>query len=360
MAGEETRYWVGFHRVQRIGPVRLRRLIERFGSLEAAWSASLRELGAVLDATSAEAVVAARREIDLDKEMERIERAGARVLTMLDPEYPRLLREVPAPPPVLYVRGTLTPQDERAVAIVGTRRATSYGLDVAHQIARDLAAFGVTVVSGLALGIDGQAHRGAIAAEGRTIGVLGCGVDIVYPGSHRRLYEEMVEHGAIISDYPLGTGPAAVNFPPRNRIIAGLSLGIVVVEAPTKSGALITVDFAADYSRDVFAVPGSVLGEHSRGSHKVIRDGARLITSAADVMQDLGMAVVEPGEARQQALPMTEEEEHLMNYIRWDPQHIDEIAAAAGLTAAESAALLTMLELKGAIKDKGGQQYARV
>jgi DNA processing protein len=190
--------------------------------------------------------------------------------------------------------------------------------------------------------------------------VLGCGVDIVYPGSHRRLYEEMVEHGAIISDYPLGTGPAAVNFPPRNRIIAGLSLGIVVVEAPAKSGALITVDFAADYSRDVFAVPGSVLGEHSRGSHKVIRDGARLVTSAADVMQDLGMAVVEPGEARQQTLPMTEEEQHLMNYIRWDPQHIDEIAAAAGLTAAESAALLTMLELKGAIKDKGGQQYARV
>ena len=359
MGGDETRYWVGFHRVQRIGPVRLRRLIERFGSLEDAWTASHRDLSSVLDSASAEAVVSGRREIDLDREMERIERAGAHVLTIADPSYPRLLKEVPSPPPVLYVRGSLTPADEKAVAIVGTRKATPYGRDVSEAMARDLAAFGVTVVSGLALGIDAQAHRGAVAAGGRTIGVLGCGVDVIYPPIHRKLYEEVAESGAVVSDYPMGTGPAGANFPPRNRIIAGLSLGIVVIEAPSRSGALITVDFAADYSRDVFAVPGSVLGEHSRGSHKVIRDGARLVTSAADVCQDLGLGTVEPGQPKQQTLPLTAEEQHLLNYLRWEPQHIDEIAEAASLSAGECGALLTMLELKGAVRDKGGQNYAR-
>ena len=179
------------------------------------------------------------------------------------------------------------------------------------------------------------------------------------PAPTGRLYDEIIEGGAVVSDYPMGTQPAAANFPPRNRIIAGLSLGIVVVEAPARSGALITVDFAADYSRDVFAVPGSVLGEHSRGSHRVIRDGARLVTSAADVCQDLGLGTVEPGQSRQQTLPLTAEEQHLLNYLRWEPQHIDEIAEAASLSAGECGGLLTMLELKGAVRDKGGQNYAR-
>jgi len=359
MGSEDARFWVGFHRAQRIGPVRLRRLIERFGTLEAAWKATPGQLGSVLDATSVDAVVSTRSTVELDREMERVEEAGAHVLTLDDPAYPRLLKQVPGPPPVLYVRGSITAADEKAVAIVGTRRATSYGLDVAANIGRDLATYGVTVVSGLASGIDGAAHRAALAGDGRTIGVLGCGVDVVYPSAHRKLYEEMAERGAIISDYAMGTTPNGVNFPPRNRIIAGLSLGIVVIEAPAKSGALITVDFAADYGREVFAVPGNVLGEHNRGSHRILRDGARLVTSAADVLQDLGMGVVEPGQAKQQTLPLTDEEQHLLNYVRWEPQHIDEIAASASMPAHEAAALCTMLELKGAIKDKGAQQYAR-
>lgn len=359
MGSEDARYWVGFQRAQRIGPVRLRRLIERFGTLEEAWRATPGQLGSVLDQASVDAVVSTRSSVELDREMDKVAKAGASVLTLDDPAYPRLLAQVPSAPPVLYVRGSITRADDRAVGIVGTRRTTSYGLDVAGGMGRDLATYGVTVVSGLALGVDGAAHRGALAADGRTIGVLGCGVDVVYPASHRKLYDEMAERGAIVSDYAMGTKPNGVNFPPRNRIIAGLSVGIVVVEAPAKSGALITVDFAADYGREVFAVPGSVLGEHNRGSHRILRDGARLVTSAADVVQDLGMGVVEPGVPKQQTLPLTAEEQHLLNYVRWDPQHIDEIAEAAGIPAHEAAALSTMLELKGAIKDKGGQTYAR-
>jgi DNA processing protein len=226
-------------------------------------------------------------------------------------------------------------------------------------MSEELARAGVTVVSGLALGIDGQAHRGALAGGGRTIAVLGSGVDIIYPHAHRELAEQIAQNGAVLSDYPPGTKPDAKNFPPRNRIIAGLSKGVVVIEAPNRSGALITVDFAADYGRDVFCVPGNVHSEYSAGCHRVLREGARLVTTAADVLDDLGMAPVLPGSAVQQAFPMTDEERHIFNYIRWEPQHIDELAAAASLTAAQCGALLTMLELKGAIRDAGGQHFVR-
>jgi DNA processing protein len=359
MPSADARYWVGFQHVRRIGPVRLKRLVDRFGSIGDAWAARQSDLRSVLDEASVESIVKVRAALDIDQEMDRIARLGIEVLTLGDEGYPQLLREVPNPPSVLYVKGELLEADIKAVSMVGTRRCTAYGRQIAASMAEDLARAGVTIVSGLALGIDGQAHRGALAGGGRTIAVLGSGVDQIYPSSHRDLARQIIENGAVISDYPPGTKPDARNFPPRNRIIAGLSRGVVVVEAPVRSGALITVDFAADYGRDVFCVPGNVMSDCSAGNHAVIRDGARLVTSAADVLDDLGMAVPEPGKAVQQSFPMSDEERHLINHILWEPQHIDELAAAAGLTPSQSGALLTLLELKGAVRDIGGQHYVR-
>lgn len=359
MPADDAQFWVGFQHVKRIGPIRLQRLMATFGSAEAAWRAPQTELRVVLDDATVENLVRVRKSFDAAAEVDRITRLGIEIVTLADTTYPLLLREVPSPPPVLYVKGSLVDADVKAVGIVGTRRCSAYGRQIAMTMSEELARAGVTIVSGMALGIDGQAHRGALAGGGRTIAVLGSGVDIIYPHAHRELAEQIAENGAVLSDYPPGTKPDAKNFPPRNRIIAGLSKGVVVVEAPNRSGALITVDFAADYGRDVFCVPGNVQSEYSAGCHRVLRDGARLATSAADVLDDLGMAPSQPGVAVQQAFPLSDEERHIFNYIRWEPQHIDELAAAASLTAAQCGALLTMLELKGAVRDAGGQHFVR-
>ncbi len=359
MISPSAPYWIGFQRTKRIGPIRLQRLVERFGSIETAWNAPISELRAVLDESSLESLSSIRRSFDPVAEVERVERLGISITTLDSPDFPVLLREIPTPPAVLYYKGTLLEEDIRAVAMVGTRHCTPYGRQMAFSIGRDLASAGVTVVSGLALGIDGQAHRGALDGGGRTLAVLGSGVDQIYPPSHRELAERIVENGAIMSDYPPGTKPDARNFPPRNRIIAGLSRGIVVVEAPNRSGALITVDFAADYGRDVMCLPGHANSEASAGCHRILRDGARLVTSAREILEDLGMGVPAEGEAKQQTFPMTDDERHLYKYIRWEPMHIDELAASAGIPSHAAGALLTLLELKGAVRDTGGMHFVR-
>ena len=353
------KFWVGFGQTPFIGPTRLRRLIDHFGDVERAWNASQRELQEVLDERSIESLLRTRAKLSLDREMERIERGGITVFTIGDATYPRLLAQIPSPPPVLYVRGTLLAEDALAIAIVGTRRATSYGREVTGRVATGLAEAGVTVVSGMALGIDAAAHHAALQAGGRTIAVLGSGVDIIYPAEHRSLAERIVENGALISDYPPGRKPDAPNFPARNRIISGLSLGVVVVEAPNRSGALITVDFAADQGREVFVVPGSVLSEKSAGCHRLLRDGARLATSADDILDDLQIGQRKEQVAVQQALPLTDAERRLLNHINADPQHIDEIVAAAAIAVSEGLALISMLELKGIVRDAGARHFVR-
>jgi DNA processing protein len=357
---DERKYWVGFHRVPYVGPARIRRLLDRFGSLEAAWSAVPGELRAVLDDRSLESLLRTRRELSLDDEMERIARFGIEVVTLSDPTYPRLLAEIPSPPPVLYVMGTLAIEDGTAVAIVGTRRATAYGRDVATRIATELAEAGVTVVSGLARGIDGVAHTAALRAGGRTLAVLGSGVNVVYPPEHRNLAAQIVERGALLSDYPLDTQPDAMNFPPRNRIISGLSLGLVIVEAPLRSGALITCDFAADQGREVFVVPGSVLGSASAGCNRLLRDGARPVTCAADILEDLNLGRAREQSAVQQSLPMTDDERRVLALVTAEPQHIDELAAAGNLAITHASALLAMMELKGLVRNVGAQHYVRI
>ncbi|MEZ4674686.1 MAG: DNA-processing protein DprA [Caldilineaceae bacterium] len=268
-------YWIGFNKVPGIGATRLTALLERCGSIEEAWKASIQQMqSAGLDKRSQTNLLQARRELDLLEEWQRAEKLNVTVLTWDDTEYPNNLREVDNPPPVLYVRGQLTVQDTVAIAIVGTRRASAYGREVAHMAATEFAHNQVTVVSGLALGVDAIAHKAALSANGRTVAVLGSGVDQLYPAQNRALAEQIIANGAVISEYPLGTRPEAGNFPPRNRIISGLSRGVVVIEAGQQSGSLITASFAADQGRDVFAVPGSILHPGSSGCNQLIRDGA--------------------------------------------------------------------------------------
>jgi DNA processing protein len=356
---DEQKFWVGFHRVPFIGPARIQRLLDRFETLDAAWTASPSELGTVLDERSVESLVRTRSRLSLDGEMERIARLGLRIVTLGETGYPRLLAEIPSPPPVLYYKGTLEPEDALGVAIIGTRRSTAYGRQVANQLATELAEAGVTIVSGLARGIDAVAHRAAVRAGGRTLAVLGSGVNVIYPGEHADLAEQIAAQGAVLSDYAPDTKPDAVNFPPRNRIISGLSLGIVVVEAPNRSGALITCDFAADQGREVFVVPGSVLSHASEGCNRLLRDGARPVTSAADILEDLRLGQRAAQTEVQQALPETEDERRLLALLTGEPQHIDEVCAAANLAITQGSALLAMMELKGFVRNVGAQHYVR-
>ncbi len=357
---DDARYWVAFHRAKHIGPVRMQRLIERFGDLERAWRAPAVSLRAVLDERSMASVATVRAELDLNAEMARIAAAGVTVLTLADREYPRLLREISAPPPVLFLRGDLDPADDIAVGIVGTRRATSYGREVTASMAAELAAARVTVVSGLALGVDAAAHRAALDAGGRTIAVLGSGPDIIYPYEHRRLAQGILESGCILSEYPPGRKPDAQNFPARNRLISGLSRGVVVVEAPERSGALITADFAADQGRDVFVVPGSVLSASSGGGNRLLRDGARPVRSGFDVLEDLGIDPAGRPMAAQQRLPeINGDERTVLSALTSDPVHLDDIAVALAMPVSVVSAMLVMLELKGVARNTGALHYAR-
>lgn len=351
-------FWVAFNKVAGIGPIRLRALLNICGSIEAAWRASIHQLqDAGLDKRTQENLLQARRELDLAQEWQRIARAEVEVLTWDDPNYPANLREVEASPPVLYVRGTLIEQDLLAVALVGTRRASAYGREVAHMAASQLAQQQVTVISGLALGVDTIAHRAALDAGGRTLAVLGSGVDQIYPAQNRDLGKDIMANGALISEYPLGTRPEANNFPPRNRIISGLSRGVVVIEAGQRSGALITARFAADQGRDVFAVPGSILHPGSVGCNQLIRDGATPFLSVADLLDQLDFTNFSVQSRVRQSTPADPLEAQLLRTLSREPHHIDDIARQLTWPAAQVSSLLIMMELKGLVKQVGGMNY---
>ncbi|NTU78712.1 MAG: DNA-protecting protein DprA [Chloroflexales bacterium] len=353
-----TRYYLGFNLVPGIGPARLARLVERCGSLAAAWHADAFELaGAGLDGKASAALLATRARVDLDAELERAARLGVALLTLDDPGYPRLLREIPGAPPLIYVRGALASSDDWAVAVVGTRAPSAYGREAAYTLARDLASASVVVVSGLALGVDTVAHEAALAAGGRTVAVLGSGVDLPYPGSNRRLAERIVAQGALVSDFPLGTAPVAANFPPRNRIISGLSRATLVVEAGEQSGALITVGFALDQGREVFAVPGPIFSRQSVGCNRLIRDGAALARSAGDILADLDLSLASVQREARSELPADPDEAALLALLSAEPRHIDEIGREAGLPAPAVAAAMALLELKGLARQPAPMHY---
>lgn len=344
--------------MQGIGPIRLRALLDAFGDIRAAWEAPRPELVALgLNRRALQNLLKARRQVDLDLLVERVAAKGVHVLTWAHDDYPALLKQLPDAPPVLYVRGELTPADEWAVAMVGTRKATTYGKEVARRLAGELARNGVTVVSGLARGIDGVSHRAALDAGGRTIAVLGCGIDRIYPPEHRKLAAAIVEQGAVVSDYPLGTPPEGKNFPPRNRIISGLSRGVVVVEAGKRSGALITSDFAADQGREVFAVPGNILSPASKGCNRLLQEGAHVVVEARDVLEILKLDHLTEKQVARVALPENAIEATLLAALTHEPMHVDALARSVDLPVETVSSTLIMMELKGLVRQVGGTQY---
>jgi DNA processing protein len=301
-----------------------------------------------------------RGKVDLVKYWEQIQKQDIHILTWNDELYPPHLKEVDQPPPVLYMRGAMTLEDHWAVALVGTRQVTSYGRQVTEELATVLAQSGVTVVSGLARGVDAVAHSAALKAGGRTLAVLGSGVDKIYPPEHRQMAEKIMAQGALISDYAPGTPPDASNFPPRNRIISGLSMAVVVIEAGETSGALITAQFAAEQGREVFAVPGNIIAPQSKGTNKLIANGARPMLSPQHVLEALDLTRnVERREIRRVA-PSDPTEAALLNLLSQQPLHVDDIRNQSGLPIEQVSATLTMMELKGMVRQVGGMNYVAV
>jgi DNA processing protein len=337
-------------------------LKQHFGSLQSAWTASESELHATeLPKNAISALLKRRQQIDIDQEIERINRLGVQFITLDDATYPNDLRRITDPPPVLYIRGKLTEQDNLALAIVGTRRATRYGRDATFTIARQLASRGVTIVSGLALGIDTAAHEGALAGKGRTIAILGCGIDITYPRENSELADKIAQNGAVITEFPLGMPPTGNNFPRRNRILSGLSLGVLVAEAPHQSGALITAESALEQGREVFAIPSNIFNKVGQGCNRLIQEGATLVMDAGDILDALNVAYVRVTTKRQteKVAPENDTEKQVLDALEIDPIHVDDLIRLTGLASHDVTATLTLLELKGLAITNGPMQYSR-
>jgi DNA processing protein len=357
-------HWIGLKAIPGIGNVTFRRLLECFETPEAVLSASSEALSSVRGVTPVirDAIVQGSWRGIADAECFRLATSGARVVTFTSADYPKSLFEIPDPPPFLYVRGELR-SHETSIAIVGSRRATAYGLQTTARLAGSLAGQGVAVISGMARGVDTAAHKGALAAGGRTVGVLGCGIDKIYPPENRILFQEMAEKGCLVSEFPLGTLPLAENFPRRNRIISGLSRGVLVVEAAENSGSLITAQYALEHGRDVFAVPGNISFATSRGSNRLIKQGAKLVDCVEDILEELpGFSHVSG--AADQPVPalrnfsLTPKEAAIYEVLARSPLHIDDIIAQTELTAGEVSSMLLHLELKGAVTPLPGTHYA--
>ncbi len=354
----QLQFWVGFSKVPGIGPARLRALLDYYGNIQAAWQANPGELRAMgLDRRSVENLVKVRQQLNLDAELEKLDRLNVTILTWDSPDYPSLLRQVANPPPILYIRGQLTPADDWSLAVVGTRRATTYGKECTRLLASGLAENNITVVSGLAYGIDTEAHSTALKAGGRTLAVLGNGVDHFYPPENKKLAQAIIENGALISEYPLGTRPESGNFPRRNRIISGLSLGVLIVEGAIQSGARITADYALEQGRDVFAVPGSILRTGGGGPNHLIQNGATLVTKIEDILEELNLMMVSQHVEARAIIPDNETEATLLQNLSAEPVHVDDLGRLTGLTASEISSALTIMELKGMVRQVGGMNY---
>lgn len=354
-------HWVALSMAPGVGSVLFKRLIEAFGSPEEAFKASAKALGRVEGIGPK--VVSSLRRFDWRQKVERelrfTEKTGAALVTWEDEEYPANLKQIYDPPPLLYVLGLLKKEDHMAVAVVGSRYPTTYGKLAAERIVMGLSQRGVTIISGLARGIDSAAHRGALSAGGRTIGVLGCGVDIIYPPENRELYDQVAAHGAILSEFPLGTPPESDHFPIRNRVISGLSLGVAVVEATLRSGSLITARFALDQGRDVYAVPGNVDSARSQGTNRLIKEGAKLVTQAEDILEEI-LPLWEQAPAATPPQPkLSEEETTVFATLGREALHIDQVIVKSALSSAKVSAILLSLELAGHIKQLPGMRFVR-
>jgi len=362
---EETELlWLGLSLAPRLGPRRLRQVLRAFGDNAAdLWAAPPHALHAAgLDERASAEFAAFRSKVRLEEHARRIEAAGARFIAWPDADYPAALAEIDDPPIGLYVRGQLTADDQRALAIVGSRKASAYGRDVAGHFARRLAERGVTIISGLAHGVDAAAHRGALEAGGRTFAVLGSGIDVIYPYDHKALAEEIVAQGALISEFPPGTRPDRFNFPRRNRIISGLALGVLVAEASDKSGALITATLAADQGKDVFAVPGSIFSDASSGVNRLIQDGAKPVMHVNDILDELNLTLqtAETRSVAEQLAPADPLEARILDALGAEAAHVDDLARSTGLAMPSLLSTLLLMELKGLIETSGPMLYKRL
>ncbi len=365
----ERSYWVGFSVFPGIGPVRFKLLVDYFGSAAVAWKAPIEELKKIrLGEKLSEQFDHFRKTFDIHAYLERLGKLHVSVLTLNDLKYPNLLKEISDPPFLLYIRGINTGQPinlEKTIAVVGTRKITRYGEEVTRRIVADLVSYGFTIVSGLAYGVDAAAHQSAIDSGGKTIAVLGCGIDIIAPPSNARLYRSISEEGfgAVVSEMPLGLWASKGMFPARNRIVSGLSLGVVVTEGADDSGALITARNAGEQGREVFAVPGPITSLYSRGPAALIKKGAKLVESAEDIVEELGFGKAgKTGNTKQvrgtrSVRADTKEEEQILEIVRQERIYVDDIVRRSGLTISQVAATLTILEVKGVVKDYGENVY---
>jgi DNA processing protein len=361
MEVREQKYWLAWNRVPGVGASRFFKLLEHYGRMEDAWNDSPEVITAIIGAKACTEWLKLKTKWDPEDELEKIAINGYKVLYYSEADYPSNLKKIPDPPPVLYCRGQFKYGDDVAIAIVGTRNPTLLGAYNAKELAMQLSQQGLTIVSGLARGIDTEAHKGAIEAGGRTIAVLGCGIDVVYPKENEALMELVADNGVVISEFALGTAPLTKNFPARNRIISGLSTGVIVVEATSDSGSLITAGFALEQGREVFAVPGSIGNEGSKGPHQLIKQGAKLVEDYHDILSELRIPELAAGGVKSESISFeTEIEQKVYSLLKREPQHIDQLIRQSGLTSAQINSTLVQLELKGVVKRFPGQLFLRV
>jgi DNA processing protein len=361
----ELKSWLALSTVPNVGPIRFISLVKHFGFPEAVLSANEKELS---DLPEFGTVIASnvKRRVDwelAEKQLQLMEKNQVQLLTFKEEFYPENLKSIYDPPPFLFIRGNIKKEDKNAIAVVGCRMASPYGRQITEKIGRELAKRGITIVSGLARGIDSISHLSALKENGRTIAVFGSGLDVIYPPENKKLVERIVQNGAIISEFSLGTKPEAPNFPRRNRLISGLSLGVVIVEAGAKSGALLTAQCALDQNREVFAIPGNIGAKNSEGTNRLIKQGAKLVTSVEDILEELNLITSVQQKERNQIekdlSQLSEMEKNIYNLIMNEPYHIDKIAQETNLTTSCALSTLLSLELKGFIRQLSGKMFVR-
>lgn len=362
MNDAQLRAWLRLSRLE-LSPRAAVALIERFGGPEAVFGASEKELRTLECLTEKGlAKVIGPVPAAIEHDIRLIEENGFSVIPITSESYPASLKQIYDPPVLLYVKGSLIESDKLSVAIVGSRKATIYGRSIAEKAAKELAARGLTIVSGGARGIDTAAHKGALSSGGRTVAFLGCGIDVNYPAENRNLFDAIAENGAVVSEFPLGSNPEPWRFPPRNRLISGLSLGVLICQSPIRSGALITADYALQQGKDVYCVPGNVDDERNSGCHRLIKDGARLVESAQDILEELGIERNEDDSYAQMSLPiesLNEQEQAIVSLLSLEPVQVDDIIERSGISAPMVSGTLTVLEMKGVVKRVPGNAYVR-
>ncbi len=354
------KYLNALNKIEGVGSQKIKFLLDFFETAENVWKAGSGDLKkSKISGALAEKIIAEREKINPDEEWEKMKKENIKMLTLESSEYPELLKEIPNPPHILYIKGEINFNSNPILTIVGSRKYTSYGKQAAYELSRELARAGITVTSGMALGIDSFAHRAALDIGGKTVAVLGSSLEDanIGPRSNFELSRDIINSGSLVSDYPLGVSSAPGNFPARNRIMAGLALGTLVIEAAQESGSLITASLALEFNREVFAVPGSIFSPQSEGSNKLIKSGAKIVSGVKDILEELHIEQKKEAEKIKTIIPATKEEEKILKTLSFDPLHIDTIAKMTKLEASVASSTLAIMEMKGMVKNIGGQNY---